>query len=252
VCTFFSWKVKDGEKIETADQFTWKKFRSIAQLQGAMMVTSKDDGQTWDSTPTVISKDWVCSAPVRQLPDGTCILGLYRSRSLNGKPAALGGSIRSTDRCKTWEPVVEIDPAAGVDLDAETDIIRLKDGRLYAALRSSKADMHFATSSDDGKSWSKVQNIGFPGHCPHLNRLSTGEIILCHRVPQTSIHISRDETKTWQGPIMIDDVLGAYPATVELKDGTVLIIYYTEGKDSHIRAQRFKVTKDGIEFLPLS
>jgi hypothetical protein len=46
-------------------------------------------------------------------------------------------------------------------------------------------------------------------------------------------------------------VIGAYPATVELKDGSVLIVYYTEGKDSHIRAKRFKVTPTGIEFLPL-
>ena len=251
VCTFFAWKVKDGEKIERADQFTWKKFNSIAQLIGAQMVMSSDNGKTWDAKPTPIALDWVCSAPVRQLPDGTCILGVYRSKRVSDKKVALGGSIRSTDRCKTWEPVVEIDPDSGVDLDAETDIIKLKDGRLYAALRSSPADMHFATSPDDGKSWGKVQNIGFRGHCPHLNRLTTGEIILCHRVPQTSIHISRDDTKTWQGPHMIDDVLGAYPATVELKDGTVLIIYYTEGEGSHIRAKRFKVTKDGIEFLPL-
>jgi hypothetical protein len=51
---------------------------------------------------------------------------------------------------------------------------------------------------------------------------------------------------------MIDDVLGAYPATVELKDKTVLIIYYTEGKGSAIRARRFKLANKGIEFLPLS
>ena len=40
-------------------------------------------------------------------------------------------------------------------------------------------------------------------------------------------------------------------ATVELKDKSVLVVYYTEGKDSHIRARRFKVTDTGIEFLPL-
>ena len=31
----------------------------------------------------------------------------------------------------------------------------------------------------------------------------------------------------------------------------MLIVYYTEGKDSHIRARRFKLTDTGIEFLPL-
>ena len=102
------------------------------------------------------------------------------------------------------------------------------------------------------ESWSEAQDIGFQGHCPHLNRLSTGEIILSHRVPQTSIHISRDDAKTWQGPYIIDSCNGAYPATVELKDHTVLIVYYTEGPGSVIRARRFKLTPDGIAFLPLT
>jgi hypothetical protein len=111
--------------------------------------------------------------------------------------------------------------------------------------------MHYAISTDEAKSWSEAKDIGFKGHCPHLLRLSTGEIILSHRVPNTSIHISRDDGKTWQGPYQIDSCIGAYPATVELKDHSVLIVYYTEGQGSVIRARRFKVTPDGIEFLPL-
>jgi hypothetical protein len=70
-------------------------------------------------------------------------------------------------------------------------------------------------------------------------------------VPQTELHVSRDDAKTWQGPYEIDHVFGAYPATVELKDKTVLVVYYTEGKDSHVRARRFMLKPDGIEFLPL-
>jgi hypothetical protein len=36
-----------------------------------------------------------------------------------------------------------------------------------------------------------------------------------------------------------------------LKDGTILIVYYTEGEGSVIRARRFKLKPDGIEFLSL-
>jgi hypothetical protein len=39
---------------------------------------------------------------------------------------------------------------------------------------------------------------------------------------------------------------------VELKDHTVLIVYYSEGEGSVIRARRFKLKPDGIEFLPLN
>src|SRR5262249_1718295 len=155
--------------------------------------------------------DWVCSAPVRQLKDGTCILGLYRSKK--NSDMSFGGVIRSQDRCKTWGVPVSIDPDSGIDLDAETAVIELKDHRLLSARRSRNADMLFATSYDEGEAWSKVQDVGFKGHGPHLLRLSGGQVILALRVPQTSIHISRDEARTWQGPYMIDDVLGAYPAT---------------------------------------
>jgi hypothetical protein len=109
--------------------------------------------------------------------------------------------------------------------------------------------MHFSKSSDEGKTWSMAADIGFDGHCPHLNRLSGGEIVLSHRLPNTSIHISRDECRTWQGPYEIDSCIGAYPSTVELKDHSVLIVYYTEGPGSYIRARRFRVGGDGITML---
>jgi hypothetical protein len=95
-----------------------------------------------------------------------------------------------------------------------------------------------------------VKDSGFPGHCPHFTRLSTGEILLTHRLPLTSLHVSRDEGKTWQGPYRIDDTIGAYASTVELKDGTVLVVYYEEGEGSAVRARRFKLEKDGPGFLP--
>jgi len=217
------------------------------QNLGVSIVASHDNGKTWDAQARMLFPEWNCSAPIRQLPDGTCILGLYRMDSKEG--LSIGGTSRSLDRGKNWETPVAI-KATGVSLDAETDIIRLNDGRLFAALRSRINEMFFSISTDEGKTWSEAQKIGFPGHAPHFTRLSSGEIILSHRLPKTSIHISRDETKTWQGPYEIDSCVGAYPATVELKDHSVLIVYYTEGAGSVIRARRFNVLPNGIEFLP--
>src|SRR5258706_12219001 len=99
--------------------------------------------------------------------------------------------------------------------------------------------MHFAVSRDLGLTWSSVKDIGFAAHCPHFTRLTTGEILLTHRLPNTALHVSRDEALTWQGPYEIDTKIGAYPSTVELKDGTVLIVYYEEGEGSAVRARRF-------------
>ncbi len=231
VCTFFSLMPKEGGGYKH-----W----------GAEAVFSNDGGKTWDTTPVQFAPEpWVCSAPVREMPDGTLLLGTYRSE--NGY--SYGGVARSTDGGKTWSEPVPIGREKKLNLDAETDVILCRDGILWAALRSSSVNMHYATSTDMGLTWSPAYDIGFKGHAPHLYRLSTDVIVMTQRVPQTSMYISRDECRTWQGPYLIDTVGGAYPATVELKDGTILVIYYEEGSGSAVRVKRFRVKADGLETL---
>ncbi|HKI35026.1 MAG TPA: sialidase family protein [Gemmataceae bacterium] len=208
---------------------------------------STDDGKTWGEPAElkVDSTDWfACSAPVRELPDKSLILGLYTENE-KGK-IAYGATIRSDDGGKTWKDLALIGDKAGLYLDAETDVVRLKDGTLLAALRSSKTDLHFATSADGGKSWGKVYSSGFKGHCPHFLRHSSGAILLSHRLPATAVHWSFDEGKTWQGPLQIDTVSGAYPSCVELPDGAVYCVYYEEGAGSSIRGTRLKVSRSGV------
>ena len=171
-------------------------------------------------------RQWAVSAPVREMTDGTRLIGVYTEADAT----AYGGVVRSTDKGQTWSEPIPIQPKSGVRLDAETDVIQLPDGSVFAALRGDgQVHMHFSRSTDLGRTWSPIQDSGFLGHCPHLNRLSTGEILLLHRLPQTSLHISRDDAATWQGPYLVDDFIGAYPSSVELKDQTVLIVYYEEG-----------------------
>jgi len=226
--------------------FTYRPQADKSVLCDTCLVTSRDGGKTWDPEPQLVAPGWPSSAPVRELPDGTRILGVYREDGAT----AYGGIIRSTDGGKTWCEPIPIGKGSGVRLDAETDFVILKDGTLFAALRGDRVNMHFATSRDQGRTWSSVQDIGFPGHCPHLTRLSTGEILLTHRLPATALHISRDEGKSWQGPYQIDTTPGAYPSTVELRDGTVLVSYYEEGEGSGVRVRRLRAQSNGIELLP--
>ncbi len=231
LCTFFTYRPQPDGKV----------------LCDTCLVASHDAAQSWNTGPKVIAAGWPSSAPVRELPDGTRILGVYREDGAT----AYGGIIRSTDGGKTWCAPIPIGKGGGVRLDAETDFVLLKDGTLYAALRGDRVNMHYAISPDRGLTWSAVKDIGFAAHCPHFTRLLGGEILLAHRLPLTALHISRDEAKTWQGPYQIDDTPGAYPSTVELKDGTVLIVYYEEGPKSGVRVRRFRVNGNGIEFLDL-
>lgn len=214
---------------------------------GSWMVYSDDAGKSW-SEPRRIVENYYCSAPVRQLSDGRLILGLYAA----GKEGANGAVVISEDDGMTWSKPIDIDNG-GMRLDAETDVIELKDGSLFAAQRASTGkSAAWSVSKDGGKTWSVSKPFGFEGHCHYLLRTVDDIIVMAHRLPSTSLHYSLDECKTWSGNVVVDpDHGGAYPSMVNLKDGSVLIVYYEEGEGSNIRARRFKANKEGIKWLPL-
>jgi Neuraminidase (sialidase) len=213
-----------------------------------MLARSTDHGETWSEPVTVnfvSPHPFACSSPVRQLPDGSLILGLYHEDG--SKNLAFGATVKSYDGGNTWKEPALIGEKSGIFLDAETDVVALKDGTLLAALRSSKVDMHFAQSNAGGKTWGPVRSFGFNGHCPYFLRHSSGVILLAHRVPATSLHWSNDEGKTWRGPVRIDSVGGAYPSMLELPNGEVYFVYYEEGKGSSIRGVRLQVDKKTVK-----
>jgi hypothetical protein len=227
ICNFFSLRKTDQPGKRWTGLGTW-------------MVASDDLGRTW-SAPQQIAKDAYCSSPIRELSDGRLILGLYREANAS----AHGAVVISDDGGQTWGDVIDIDNG-GTRLDAETDIIERKDGTLYAAQRPA---MYFSVSKDRGRTWSVSKPMGFAGHCPYFLRTRDDIILLAHRVPSTSLHYSLDECETWSDNVLVDTVGGAYPSMVNLKDGTVLIVYYEEGGGSSIRAKRLRATRSGIEWL---
>jgi len=228
VCNFFSLRAKEGGKYDGL---------------GSWMVESSDGGKTW-SEAHCISNTYYCSAPIRELPDKTLILGLYQETDKD----SFGAVTLSKDMGKTWSAPIDIDNG-GLRLDAETDVIRLKDGRLYAAQRTAKESMRYSISEDGGKTWSVSKPMGFPGHCPYLHRTPDDIIVCAHRIPNTSLHYSLDECQTWSANVDVDSCGGAYPSMVTLRDGSILIVYYEEGANSSIRARKFRVNKDGLTWL---
>ena len=235
--------LKDGTLL--LNWFTLQQSRVVI-----LLARSTDQGKTW-SEPTKLNLDspywFACSSPARELPDGSLILGLYHED--DKKNLAFGATVKSYDDGKTWKELTLIGEKADVYLDAETDVVPLKGDKLLAALRSSKVDMHYALSEDLGKTWGPVRSFGFKGHCPFFLRHSSGIILLAHREPATSLHWTSDDGKTWQGPVQIDSVGGAYPSMVELPNGQVYCVYYEEGKGSSIRGMRLQVDSKGVRIV---
>ena len=124
---------------------------------------------------------------------------------------------------------------------------------------SSHSPLCCAISTDRGRTWSPSQPLDFIGHSPYLLRVAqSGIILLAYRGYHTlsvssgnytAVRYSLDECKTWSKPVQVDAFGGAYPSMVNLKDGSVLIVYYEEGPCSSIRAKRFRASRAGIEWL---
>ena len=224
---------------------------TLQQSRVAILLSrSTDQGKTW-TEPNEVHLDspysFACSSPIRRLPDGSLILGLYHEDDKTN--SVFGATVKSYDGGNTWKELALIGEKSGIHLDAETDVVPLKDGKLLAALRSSIVDMHYAQSKDGGKTWGSVRSFGFKGHCPYFLRHSSGVILLAHRLPATSLHWTNDDGKTWQGPVLIDSVGGAYPSMVELPSGEVYCVYYEEGTGSSIRAVRLQVDTKGVKVV---
>lgn len=229
-CVFFSLTNSPGSQLGYA-------------FAGTFMVTSADNGATWESEPRLIARDHLCTSPIRELSDGRLALGLYAEQP----QGAWGAVTFSADGGATWGTPVDI-PAGGLYLDAETDVAELKNGSLFATLRGQGLSA-WSVSSDGGETWSTAEPFGFPGHCHYLHRAPGDIIVMAFRwweAGNTSLRYSLDECQTWSTNVVVDTVVGAYPSMVTLRDGSILIVYYEEGEGSNIRAKRFRVAAAGL------
>jgi len=226
-----------------------------ARWKGTLYCISRDNGLSW-SLPQRLVEDYLASQPPRILSGGDLILPLYRQDQVT----ANGAVVISSDNARTWTPPVDIDNH-GLYLNAETDVIELKNGDIYAIQRARHGIMQFSVSTDSGRSWSTSQPLPFPGITPYLLRSADGIIVLAYgpvfegKRWSTGLRYSLDECKTWSALVMADHVLGCHPTLVNLKDGSMLLSYYDENTGplpsdrSDIRVRKFKVSPAGIEWL---
>ena len=124
--------------------------------------------------------------------------------------------------------------------DCEPHAVLLPDGRIVCHIRAERKEPKLFTlfqtvSHDLGKTWSKpVQLLGDTGGAPaQLLVTSDGKLLSAYArrtSPQKILAmVSLDGGETWQTDLELADCIGwdcGYPATVELKNGNYLTVYY--------------------------
>jgi sialidase-1 len=213
-------------------------------------VRSADGGHTWSDpsrVPTPFTANEAVSNPAVLLSDGRLLLPCYGNMLGNTGPRYMVAVLESRDLGKTWTTLSTVS-SPKEELD-EPAIVELPDGSLLMVTRPT---MLWCESTDGGKTWTGPQPMPTSGDAPYL-LLTSKRLLLCgfryRPGSATCLITSRDLGRTWSDRLVLDAVMGAYPSMVELPDGRIVVVYYTEGSGSDIRCLQLRADDAGVTVL---
>ncbi len=202
----------------------------LGENQGRWMLRSTDGGHTWQTPYEIPAYNLSGAIETR---DGRLLFAGTDPK----KPAVW----ESKDDGLTWEVLSVLPTRAG-----EMDMVEATDGRLIVHVRGHIRDGKreqgtFQTvSRDGGKTWSDpvcITKIGWPAQ---PIRLRDGTLLTIYSVRSKPFGIrgmrSTDNGDTWSDEFTVyGDGAGwdlGYPTTTELKDGSLLTVWYEKMPDN--------------------
>lgn len=230
---------------------------AAARWVGSWIRLSDDGGDTWGAPIRVPVT--APHGPIRLRSDTLFYLGKSFLTDSQGHRRGIGAiqAAVSVDSGHTWETRGTVPLCTGTVEEQyhEPHVVELRDGRLLGLTRIQNhgdaprlEDLgltHFSLvqteSTDDGWTWTPARPLGFHGSPPHLLLHSTGEIICVYGYRLAPFGqramISRDGGLTWDKDYVLredgpDADLG-YPSSTELKDGSILTVYYQKLASPH-------------------
>jgi Neuraminidase (sialidase) len=226
------------------------------------IIWSKDDGHTWSEGKELdhpVAGTEVPQGPIVEAADGRLLLPTYGT--IHAGDTRTSVLVRtSRDGGKTWpwteKQVIQSPETEGLDKNMyEPCIIRMPNDHL---LMISRQKMWKNISTDNGETWSAAAAMPLRGDSPNL-LLTSKKVLLCGirfrgmgktgKDRGTCVIYSRDLGKTWSDPVLVSPCIGGYTGMVELSDGRIFIVYYTEGPGSDIRGASLKVDGKGVEVV---
>lgn len=239
------------------DLFLFYKVGPSPQTWWGMVITSRDDGQTW-------------SAP-RRLPDGVLgpiknkpvVLadGTWLSPSSDEDLAAVtqgdggGWSLhfeRSQDRGETWTRTAPV--ASPLKIDAiQPTVLFHRDGALEAVARTRQGALAQTWSRDGGRTWSPLSTIDLPNPNSGVDAVTLADgrqlVVYNHagqrpdtpgNGPRYPLNVAiSDDGVGWRPVLTLESEPlpdgYAYPAVIQTRDGKVHISYtYNRRRIRHV------------------
>lgn len=231
----------------------------------AGVVYSDDFGATWSawidlSTPSGFTRESFTAGPVIEMPNGDLLVTVEGTDSGDNDPDESVKTVKSTDGGGTWGSAVTV---RLYDDDTrpyyESQLVPLPNGDLLCVHRTSDGDgtHYISKSTDSGATWG-VPYAAFSGHGrPHTILLSSGTLLCITRQNVGDYVIafsSRDWGVTWSAEIEVDATPYEmeYGCPVELRNGTVLVVYGYQPTSSATNSdiKQVVVTEDAVRITP--
>lgn len=208
------------------------------EMGGSFYKVSNDYGETWGEKKQIPVS---CPHGPIRLADGNL---LYIGKELHSYGADEKGTINayiSKPDPIEFKKLSSCPQPKGYDWNRfyEPHCVQLDNGRIMALYRahidanSANFTMYKTFSDDGGKTWSDPEATGICGSPPHLLKLRDGRILLSYgrRIEPYGIYcrlispngtFSEEEIALYQ----TKDADIGYPATVELKNGDLVTVFY--------------------------
>jgi hypothetical protein len=229
----------DGELVAIVSGYQQGQKLPFLPLQCCI---SRDQGTTWDRR--ILDVNYVPFGDIFPLPNGTLVCSMYAR--VSQQPRRRKCSIfYSEDGGRSWGNETYLADTS------ETHIIRLTNGALLAAGRTSCIDSMdrvlphgsgqlLFKSEDDGKTWSEGKSVSPQGQeNAHLLELKDGRILcsFTSRIPGlfgVVLRMSEDKGESWSCPVTLISMPArdwhktdcGYPSSVQIDDGTIVTAYY--------------------------
>lgn len=204
------------------------------QYLGSTYVISRDGGYTFGD---------IKRSPVTSI-HGPCVRGgetLYIGRDYRGRfhgEKLLCCVLDENDDFRVLSEIAQVDAPGNPALGCEPHAAVLPDGSIVVCIRVQSPDiftLYQCESYDGGRSFTLPRRIGPDGGAPGHLLLHSSGVLICtfgYRLEPFGqrVMFSRDFGKTWSSDYILrgdgpSKDLG-YPCTVELRDGSLLSVYY--------------------------